>query len=227
VERHYEIAEGAYVLLAISDNGEGMNKETMAKIFEPFFTTKGMGKGTGLGLATVYGIIKQNGGEILVYSEPGQGTTFKIYLPRHEEASVSTVVVKKITQDMPTGTETVLLVEDDDVVRAMTVEILTLLGYSILEAANGEEALQICKRYHGPIELLFTDVVMPKMNGAELARRILTLRPDIKALFMSGYTDDAVVRHGILQDDVYFLQKPVTPKVLAQTLRTILNPHSS
>jgi signal transduction histidine kinase/ActR/RegA family two-component response regulator len=223
VERHYEIVPGEYVLLAISDNGEGMDKETMAKIFEPFFTTKAMGKGTGLGLATVYGIIKQSNGEILVYSEPGQGTTFKIYLPRHQEVGPVPATLAE-PEDLATGSETVLLVEDDDVVRTMTVEILTSLGYSVLEAADGEEALQTCKRYHGRIGLLFTDVVMPKMNGAELAAKVVKLRPDIKVLFMSGYTDDAVVRHGILQDDVHFIQKPVTPKILAQTLRQVLGP---
>jgi CheY-like chemotaxis protein len=226
VERHYEIGAGEYVLLAISDNGQGMDKETMAKIFEPFFTTKEMGKGTGLGLATVYGIIKQSGGEILVYSEPDQGTTFKIYLPRHEEAA-AVPAIETDKPEMAMGTETVLLVEDDEVVRTMTVEILTSLGYSVLEAADGQEALQTCKRYHGPIGLLFTDVVMPKMNGAELAQKVIRLRPEIKVLFMSGYTDDAVVRHGILQDDVHFLQKPVTPKALSQVLRKVLGPSPS
>ncbi len=226
VERHYEIAEGEYVLLAISDNGQGMDKDTLAKIFEPFFTTKEKGKGTGLGLATVYGIIKQNMGEILVYSEPGQGTTFKIYLPRLKDA-LTTPVAAAEKQDMIMGTETILLVEDDEVVRTMIVEILTSLGYSVLEAADGEEAMQTFKRYHGRIELLLTDVVMPKMNGAELARKVLKLRPDIKVLFMSGYTDDAVVRHGILQDDVHFLQKPLTPKTLAQTVRRLLGTSSA
>ncbi len=222
VERHYEIGAGEYVLLAISDSGQGMDRETMAKIFEPFFTTKENGRGTGLGLATVYGIIKQNKGEILVYSEPGQGTSFKIYLPRLKEASAPQVRADA-QQDMAGGTETILIVEDDEVVRLMTVEILTSLGYPVLEAADGEEALQTCKRYHGRINLLLTDVVMPKMNGSELARQVVKLRPDIRVVFMSGYTDDAVVRHGILQDDVQFLQKPVTPKILSQALRTALD----
>ncbi len=222
VEKHYKIEGGDYVLLAISDNGQGMDRQTMAKIFEPFFTTKGKDKGTGLGLATVYGIVKQNNGHILVYSEPGQGTTFKIYLPRLVDAGLPSTP-PSAKEEMATGSETILLVEDDEVVRTMTVEILTSLGYSVLEAVDGEDALLTCKRYHGRIELLLTDVVMPRMNGADLAMKVLKLRPDIKVLFMSGYTDDAVVRHGILKDHVAFLQKPVTPNLLAQALRTILD----
>lgn len=225
VEKHYEIAPGEYVLLAISDSGKGMDRETMAKIFEPFYTTKEMGKGTGLGLATVYGIIKQNGGEILVYSEPGHGTCFKIYLPRFKEV-LSPRATHADVQDMARGTETILLAEDDEAVRSMTVEILSSLGYLVLEAADGKEALQTCKRYHGRIDLLLVDVVMPKMNGSELARQVVTLRPDIRVVYMSGYTDDAVVRHGILQDDVHFLQKPVSPKILAEALRAILDNRS-
>lgn len=223
VERHYEIAKGEYVLIAVSDSGVGMGKEIMAKIFEPFFTTKEKGKGTGLGLATVYGIIKQNNGEILVYSEPGQGTTFKIYLPRYKPVQAVPQKASDESLAMVMGTETILLVEDDEVVRTMAVEILTTQGYSVLEAADGEEALQTCKRYHGNIDLLLTDVVMPKMNGSELAEKVVKLRPDIKVLFMSGYTDDAVFRHGILHAEVEFLQKPVTPKALSQTLRAILD----
>ncbi len=222
VEKHYEIKAGKYVLIAISDSGEGMDKETLSKIFEPFFTTKEKGKGTGLGLATVYGIIKQSQGEILVYSEPGQGTCFKIYLPQYEKGSSSEV--QEITPDSAAhGTETILLVEDDEVVRTMTVEVLLSLGYSVLEATNGVEALQTCKRYHGHIDLLLTDVVMPQMGGSELAQKIDKLRPGLKIIFMSGYTDDAVVRHGILQDNVQFLQKPVSPGTLSKTLRTVLD----
>nr|MDA3834853.1 ATP-binding protein [Spirochaetales bacterium] len=221
-ERHYQIKAGQYVLLTISDSGQGMDKETLSKIFEPFFTTKEEGKGTGLGLATVYGIIKQNNGEILVYSEPGQGTCFKIYMPRHEGISAPKTAATE-EHDLAMGTETILFVEDDEVVRTMTVEILTSRGYLVLEAANGEEALLTCKRYHGHIDLLLTDVVMPKMSGAELAKKVAKLRPDIPVVFMSGYTDNAVIKHGILQDDVHFLQKPVTPLLLTQTLRTIFD----
>ncbi len=222
VERHYEIGEGEYVLLAVSDNGQGMDKETIAKIFEPFFTTKDKGKGTGLGLATVYGIIKQNGGEIMVYSEPGQGTTFKMYMPRLKETAAPQVPSDE-RPETAMGTETILLVEDDEVVRTMIVEMLTSLGYSVLEAADGIEALQTCKRYHGRIDLLLTDVVMPKMNGADLARKVAKLRPEIEVIYMSGYTDDAVVRHGILHEDVHFLQKPVSQHLLSQSLRQALD----
>ncbi len=222
VERHYEIKAGSYVLLSISDNGQGMDKETLTKIFEPFFTTKKKGQGTGLGLATVYGIIKQNQGEILVYSEPGQGTCFKIYMPRHE-AMAEKQTDMAVSQDLARGTETILFVEDDEILRTMTVEILTSCGYSVLEASDGQEALLTCKRYHGRIHLLLTDVVMPKMSGSELARTVVKLRPDIHVVFMSGYTDDAVIRHGILQENVQFLQKPVSPLILTQTLRAILD----
>ncbi len=221
LEKHYEVAAGDYVLMAVSDNGQGMNKETRAKIFDPFFTTKESGKGTGLGLATVYGIIKQNKGEIMVYSEPGQGTTFKIYLPRLVD-DVAVAEERAEEEELLRGTETIFLVEDDEVVRSMSVEILTSLGYSVLEAADGVEALQACKRYHGTIDLLLTDVVMPRMNGSELAKKVLESRPEIKVLFMSGYTDEAIVKHGILQDDVLFLQKPITPKNLSKALRQAL-----
>ena len=224
VKEHYNITPGDYIMLTISDTGQGMTQEIKEHIFEPFFTTKEKGKGTGLGLATVYGIVKQNNGEIMVYSESGKGTTFKIYLPSPKETAAEKEA-SPIEEDKSVnrGTETIMLVEDDEMVRKMSVDIFTELGYIVLEGENGNDALQIYSRYHGTIDLLLTDVVMPKMSGVELAEKMTELCPKIKVLFMSGYTENAIVKHGVLADGVNFIHKPVTPQSLSQAVRKILD----
>jgi PAS domain S-box-containing protein len=219
---HPEVKPGHYVMLAVSDGGCGMSQETKARIFEPFFTTKGPGKGTGLGLATVYGIVKQCGGHIGVYTELGRGTTFTIYLPTVEEKLLSGKSPHG-SKVAPHGNETILLVEDDDAVRAITKLALQSLDYTVLEARNGEEAVRICERHTEPIQLLITDVVMPEMGGRQVAERLTARKQGIKVLFLSGYTDDAVVRHGVIQAEVAFLQKPFTPMALANKVRDVLD----
>ena len=219
VEAHRLAQPGRYVMLAVTDTGTGMDAATQARIFEPFFTTKDVGKGTGLGLATVQGIVQQSGGFIWVYSEPGNGTVFKIYLPRVDEAPSG---AEETTELDARGTETVLVVEDVAAVRAVTREMLRRYGYQVLEAADGKAALEVAAAHAGPIHLLLTDVVMPEINGRDLANRLSKARPGIKVLFMSGYTDDAVVRHGILQEGIAYLQKPFTPRSLAERVRTVL-----
>jgi len=217
------LSPGKYVMLAVTDNGSGMDAETQAHIFEPFFTTKEKGKGTGLGLATVYGIVKQSGGYIWVYSEPGQGTSFKIYLPRIEEESVeSTRERRSGSEALPRGSETVLLVEDEKGVRELAREYLEMSGYSVIEAEDGRTGVELAAMHAGPIHLLMTDVVMPGISGRELADRVARIRPGIKVLYMSGYTDQSVVHHGILQGDAVLLQKPFTLVALASKLREIL-----
>ena len=217
------LAPGKYVMLAVTDNGSGMDSKTQAHIFEPFFTTKEKGKGTGLGLATVYGIVKQSGGYIWVYSEPGRGTTFKIYLPRVQGSGVVTGRDRpgEITESLR-GTEVVLLVEDEAGVRELAREYLQLSGYTVLEARDGHVALELANMHSGPIHLLMTDVVMPGISGRELAQRVLKIRPEIKILYMSGYTDQAVVHQGILESDAILLQKPFSMATLASKLREIL-----
>jgi CheY-like chemotaxis protein len=216
------LSPGKYVMLAVTDNGCGMDAETQAHIFEPFFTTKEKGKGTGLGLATVYGIVKQSGGYVWVYSEPGGGTSFKIYLPRIEDAVPSSSDRRESARFMPRGSETILLVEDEKGVRELTREYLQMNGYAVIEAENGHTALELAGMHSGQIHLLMTDVVMPGISGRELADRIGRIRPGIKVLYMSGYTDQAVVHHGILEDDAILLQKPFTVTTLATKLREIL-----
>lgn len=213
---------GEYVMLAVSDTGHGMTPEVSAHIFEPFFTTKGPGKGTGLGLSTVYGIIRQSGGYLSVYSEPGLGSTFKIYLPRTDEHYI-VPKPKPINLPLPKGTETILLVEDEDAVRALSRYILQACGYTVLEAGDGEEALRVCGDHAGEIHLIVTDVVLPSLNGRVLAERLAAKRPNVKVLYMSGYTDDAIIRHGVLQAETMFLQKPFTPSALAGKVRAVLN----
>ncbi|AMV25356.1 Blue-light-activated protein [Gemmata sp. SH-PL17] len=218
---HSDARPGRYVLLAVTDSGSGMDAATMARIFEPFFSTKGE-HGTGLGLATLHGIVKQSGGHVGVYSEVGQGTTFKVYLPRTEQGPVAPKS-RVLQQSMPKGGETLLLVEDEDGVRALARHVLRGCGYTVLEARDGIEALRVAGEHRGRIHLLLTDVVMPRMNGRQLAERLAELVPSIQVLFLSGYTDDAVVRHGILEAEVAFLQKPFTPGALAAKVRGILD----
>jgi nitrogen-specific signal transduction histidine kinase/ActR/RegA family two-component response regulator len=218
---HLGVSPGPHVQLAVSDTGVGMDEQTRSHVFEPFFTTKEKGKGTGLGLATVFGIVQQSGGTIWVDSAPGAGTRFKILFPR---AVAAVDAALEITQ--PTslrGTETVLLVEDQEEVRQVAREILSRLGYEVLEAPNGAEALQLCERHPRPIDLLLTDVVMPQMSGRELAERVAPGRPDMRVLFMSGYTEDAILQHGILDEGLAFLQKPLVPDRLARRVREVLD----
>ncbi len=219
---HVAVKPGPYVMLAVSDTGCGMDAETQKHIFEPFFTTKEQGKGTGLGLATVYGIVKQSGGNIWVYSEPGRGTTFKIYLPRMDEA-----VKMKGHSESPAatarGTETVLLVEDEDAVRTLVRGVLESSGYQVLEANGGTQALLISERYKKPIHLMLTDVVMSQMGGRELAEQLVGRHPETKVLYMSGYTDNAIVHHGVLDADTPFLQKPFAPDAVARKVREALD----
>ena len=217
-----ELHPGSYVVLNVSDTGCGMDAATRSRIFEPFFTTKELGKGTGLGLATVFGIVKQSQGQIFVDSEPECGTTFRIYLPAvNESASASRSHSDVKLPDR--GDETILLVEDEPILRTLARHILEAKGYTILEAGHGEDALQLAEKHTAPLHLLVTDVVMPVMGGRELAERLGALRPGIKILYLSGYTDDAVVRQGILHAEAPFLQKPYTPTSLAQKVRTVLD----
>jgi len=217
-----KIEPGPYVMLAISDTGTGMDEETQSHIFEPFFTTKEKGKGTGLGLSTVYGIVKQSGGYIWVYSEPGEGTIFKIYLPR-VKGDVEVLKKRQGSKDIPQGSETVLVVEDDEMVRNLTRKILKMYGYNVLEAQNGEAALRVSKQQDGPIHLLIIDVVMPDISGRELAERLQRLRPEMKVLYMSGYTENAIGHHGVLDPGVAFIQKPFTHEDLIRRTRKVLD----
>ncbi len=219
---HPYVTPGRYMMLAVSDTGTGMTAEVKAHIFEPFFTTKEKGSGTGLGLATTYGAVKQAGGSIEVYSEVGIGTTLKIYLPRVEEEAVKRVK-DDWSKDLPGGTETVLLVEDEDSVRDLCFQILERLGYKVLRGANGTEAIAVGQKYAEQIDLLLTDVVMPGMSGAELAKKLVLQDPKMKVLFTSGYTDEAITRHGILDEGVSFIGKPYTPLALARKVREVLD----
>lgn len=220
--RHLSISPGQYVMLAVSDTGCGMDAQIQRRIFDPFFTTKELGKGTGLGLATVYGIVKQSGGTIWVYSEVGLGTTFKIYLPCVEMPS-EVFKPKAAQTELKVGTETVLLVEDEEMVRNMTREILQESGYRVLEAKHGQEALLVAEQHHGPIHLMLSDVVMPQISGRQLAEQLAPRRKEMKVLYMSGYTDDAIVHHGVLDEGVAFIEKPFTPHALTYKVREVLN----
>ncbi len=223
VESHLDTQPGNYVLLAISDTGCGMSPEVKAHIFEPFFTTKEKGRGTGLGLATVYGIVKQSGGHIWVYSEEGIGTTFKIYLPAVEEKVTRPSALQEAGAELPVGSETILLVEDDAGVRELLRQVLSTLGYTLVEAKNGQEALHLLAHYPDPIHLLLTDVVMPGISGKTLAEEASRTRPDLKTLFISGYTDEAIVQHGVSDAETAFLQKPFSLMALAAKIRSVLD----
>jgi PAS domain S-box-containing protein len=221
-DAHQPVEPGSYVMLAVSDTGTGMDRATVERIFEPFFTTKEAGKGTGLGLSTVYGIVQQFGGSIWVYSELGRGTTFKIYLPRSDEPAEAPMASTG-TSGIPVGTETILLAEDDEQLRKLVSGFLGRIGYQVLAAETGGEALRLAADHGGPIQLLLTDVVMPGLNGREVSNRLGAVRPDLRTLFMSGYTDAAIVHHGILEPGIEYLQKPFTPSVLARRVREVLD----
>jgi CheY-like chemotaxis protein len=221
-KEHFAVTPGYYVMLALSDTGIGMEEEIRQHIFEPFFTTKELGKGTGLGLSTVYGIIKQSGGSIWVYSEPGKGTTFKIYLPRVEE-SAEEYKRPVPSGDLSKGSETILLVEDDELVRKLARDVLETSGYRVLEAANGEAALAICEQNEDVIHLLLSDVVMPKLSGRDVANRLQSLHPEMRIVYMSGYANNAIVHHGVLDEGTWFIQKPFSPHELAQKVREVLD----
>jgi PAS domain S-box-containing protein len=222
VQRHSMIREGPYVMLAVSDNGIGMDEETKLRLFEPFYTTKQKGKGTGLGLSTVYGIVKQSNGHIYVYSEIGKGTTFKIYFPQ-AEGDVPSSEKKNENALSPDGSETVLVVEDEEAVRELTARILRERGYTVLEAADGRQALQLADDFPDDIHLVITDVIMPGVSGSALVAQLKSCRPQIKSLFVSGYADDAIVRHGMLNPDLAFLQKPFTVENLMRKIREVLH----
>ena len=221
IQRHAIVPPGDYVLLTVTDSGQGIAPEHMAHIFEPFYTTKEAGKGTGLGLATVYGIVKQNGGFVWVYSELGLGTTFKVYLPRVQPLS-SEVPITKLAERSPRGSETLLLVEDETSVRLASSQFLTRSGYSVLEASNGEDALRVSRAHAGRIDLMITDVVMPKMGGPMLAEWLADERPNMKVLFVSGYAESTVLRRGKVDFATAFLQKPFSGKALAGKVREVL-----
>jgi two-component system cell cycle sensor histidine kinase/response regulator CckA len=215
---------GQYAMLSVTDSGIGMDAETRSHLFEPFFTTKAAGKGTGLGLATAYGIVRQSGGAISVYSEPGMGSTFRIYLPRvdaaAEAATGDAVEVRSFR-----GTETILLVEDDDRVRSLVRDVLRMRGYTVLECSDGREATETARVHAGPIDLLLTDVVLPEMSGPEIAKQVGALKPGVRSLFISGYADESILRHGMLEPGSKFLSKPFLPEALARKIREVLDTH--
>jgi CheY-like chemotaxis protein len=222
IDYHKEIKPGSYTMISVADTGCGMSKDIQRKIFEPFFTTKEKGKGTGLGLATVYGIIKQHNGYIYVDSEPDKGTTFDIYLPVILDGELAQGEIAADTQ-IPKGTETILVVEDESSLRKYVIDVLKPLGYKVIGAADGEEALKIIAEHEEDIDLLLTDFIMPGINGRELADTIQKDRPDMKVIIMSGYTDDVIAQYGALEDDLNFLQKPMTVRKLAGKIREVLD----
>jgi two-component system, cell cycle sensor histidine kinase and response regulator CckA len=217
-----EATPGDYVRLIVSDNGRGMDRVTLNHIFEPFYTTKAMGKGTGLGLATVYGAVKQNNGFINIQSEPGKGTTFTIHLPNCAAANLR-IQEEGLAQTAPRGQETILLVEDEASILKIAAIMLEKQGYTVLSADSPEQAMELAREHHGSIHLLVTDVIMPEMNGRDLAKHILTIHPGMKRLFMSGYTADVIAHHGVLDEGVQFIQKPFTMANLAAKTREVLD----
>jgi CheY-like chemotaxis protein len=219
--RHPGMEPGEYVTLAVTDTGSGMTDEVKAHIFEPFFSTKPRGKGTGLGLATVFGVVKQNKGGIEVHSAPGVGSTFKVYLPR--VAAKAEPLVRSSQETMPRGTEAIFLVEDEALVRALAVRLLTRLGYRVTAFPNGGEALKALQKLDEPLHLLFTDVVLPDMNGRELAESVQALRHGTRVLFSSGYTDNIIAHHGVLEAGIDFIGKPYAPLDLAKKVRAVLD----
>jgi CheY-like chemotaxis protein len=220
---HSTVEPGRYVMLVVSDTGRGMDPETLSHIFEPFFTTKGLGEGTGLGLSTVYGIVKQAGGHILPYSEAGQGTAFKIYLPAVPDVGGEPQQMNPPSTNEIRGTETILLLEDEPALRKLVHTILEQQGYSVLEAGTPEEALRLCEEHAGSIQLLLTDVVMPKMSGRQVAERAVRCVPELRVIYMSGYSGDAIVHHGVLDSGVAYLQKPFSSESLLYKVREVLN----
>ena len=226
LDRHYvskrvEVKPGKYVLLAISDTGEGMDEDVLSKIFDPFFTTKEQGKGTGLGLATVYGIVKQHDGYIYAYSEKDKGTTFKIYFPASNKTTEETEN-KSTAAALLEGNETILIVDDSPSIRQLIVDILKPLGYKCLQAGSGKNAIDAVRQYSGQVHLLLTDVVMPGMSGRDLATMIGKERPEMKVIFMSGYTENIIVHHGVLEQGINYIAKPITPSALIQKIRSVL-----
>jgi CheY-like chemotaxis protein len=222
-ETRSEVRPGPYVLLAVSDTGHGMDEETLSRIFEPFFTTKEEGKGTGLGLSTVFGIVKQSGGHVGVYSEVGQGTTFRVYLPRVDDSWEAAAVAAVLSEPRRARGETILLVEDADALRMMIREMLESAGYKVLAGESPEEALAVGEAHSGPIHLVLTDVVMPRLSGPQVAERLKAAWPGVKVLYMSGYTDEAIVHHGVLEGGTPFLQKPFTTDGLLRKVSEILD----
>ena len=221
-QTHPQVLPGDYVLIAISDTGEGIDHDTQQRIFEPFFTTKSTGKGTGLGLATVYGIVKQSGGFIWVYSEVGKGTTFKVYLPVTTKEKTERKLQEKSSGSLR-GNETILLVEDENELRKFASKVLKEYGYLILEAKNGGEAYLISEQYTKQIDLIITDVVMPLMSGRQFVDKLSKIRTDFKVIYMSGYTDNVILHHGVLEKGINFINKPFSPKSLLKEVRRVLD----
>ncbi len=221
-DRGLESVSGPYVMLAVTDNGTGMDEEIRSRVFDPFFSTKEKVGGTGMGLSTVYGIVKQNNGYVWVYSEPGKGTTFKVYFPKVAEDVTAGKEQAKVSDEI-SGSETVLIVEDNDALRKLAKNVLRKYGYEILEAENGEKALNVSETHEGPIHLLLTDVVMPKMSGTDLSEKLRSIRPETRVIYMSGYTADAIVRNGILRQNINFIEKPFSLESLAKKVRQVLD----
>ena len=219
---HHDAAPGDYIMLAVSDTGCGMSPEIMSNLFEPFFTTKEMGKGTGLGLAMIYGVVKQNRGFLNVYSEPGKGSTFRVYLPRYNDEQQQ-LVRQPSDNPVTQGLETILLVEDEPMILTMTTAMLERLGYMVLPAGTPSKAIQLVREYSDTIHLLITDVIMPEMNGRELVKQVVQFQPDLKCLFMSGYTANVIAQHGVLEEGVNFIQKPFSHRELAAKVREVLD----